>query len=338
MDPDWPFTANAGGKRRRAKTTHHRWDEARNDSLRKLWAANTRVEEIADTLETSRGAIYQRVGILGLPPRNAKPGRQAGQRIGAGKSPRRSKTKASDRSGQRRFSGVENSTGPKIRLPAYDPRSRAGITVFPTTVLPASMRAKIFKSGKESRKLGEIVEKGPWKDMPIFSMTLEERATCPPSCLAWAICYGNNMPFAHRTSDDGTLMRRQWAELASLSAAYPDGFVIRLHVLGDFYSLEYVDFWRRSLVEFPALRVFGFTARLPPDPIGIELAYLARDNWGRFNMRFSGGDLAVGCSEVVTKREDAKFIVCPAESDPDRSCANCALCFNSDVSITFTEH
>ena len=43
-------------------------------------------------------------------------------------------------------------------------------------------------------------------------------------------------------------------------------------MLGDFYSVEYVDLWAEALVAFPALNVFGFntTARGLYESLGYE--------------------------------------------------------------------
>ena len=47
-------------------------------------------------------------------------------------------------------------------------------------------------------KLGKRVTKGKLAGFPIFTVTLEERATCPRSCIHWDDCYGNNMMNATR--------------------------------------------------------------------------------------------------------------------------------------------
>ena len=77
---------------------------------------------------------------------------------------------------------------------------------------------------------------------------------------------------------------------------------------------------------------------MPPDPIGFAVARLFQDQPQRFVIRFSGGGLDHMCAEVVDRAEQAVHIVCPAETDPDRCCATCALCFNSTRSITFIRH
>ena len=66
-------------------------------------------------------------------------------------------------------------------------------------------------------------------------------------------------------------------------------FAVRLHALGDFYSVRYVELWRKLLARHPALHVWGYSARHDKgDPIAAALASLARDaGWDRFAMRFS---------------------------------------------------
>ena len=137
---------------------------------------------------------------------------------------------------------------------------------------------------------------------------------------------------------DPTLTIRLRGELAHLQALHPDGFLVRLHVLGDFFSTDYVEFWRAALGEFPALRIFGFTARIPPDPIGTAVGLMMRDHLDRVMIRFSGGGAESHCSEVVDTADQVTGIRCPAELDENRSCASCALCFNSDCNISFVRH
>lgn len=299
------------------------------EELRRRWEANESATTIAEHFSTSPGAIYMQAKKQGLPPRSLARGRKLG--------PNKPRV-ATDKTGQRRFTGVVSS-GARIKLPDHHPASRKATTFFPSMVKPAAMMVRLLKSGEHSRKLGATVTKGRWKGFPIYSLTLEERDTCPRTCAEWATCYGNNMPFATRILDDGTLTRRLWGELASLNAEHPTGFVVRLHVLGDFDSVDYVDFWRQALADFLALNIFGFTARYAPDPIGIALMQLVATQIDRFVIRFSGRiHLGGMASEVVDMPDQAVGVLCPAESDPDRCCANCALCFNSHHTITFLRH
>jgi hypothetical protein len=327
LHQDWPHTSTVS--RFSKKKAWTRWDEPRKRQLTELWTGNFDIPMIADVMELTPQSIYAAAKKLGLPPRSGTAKRRL---------KRKKRVLRGDPTGQRRKTRISDSNGPRIVLEPHDPRYRAGTTVFPTTVKPVSQVDRLLKSGHNSYKIGERLTKGRWKGMPIFTLTLEERATCPRTCREWATCYGNNMPFPHRIHDDGTLTRRLWGELAALSAANPFGFVVRLHVLGDFYSVDYVRFWREALADFPPLRIFGFTARQPADPIGYAVLELMRDEGDRFCMRVSGGGYETHCAEVVSRPEDRTGIACPAETDPNRCCATCALCMQTDRTISFVRH
>lgn len=300
------------------------WDEQRKAKLRMMWDRGDRVADIADQLETSRGAIYVKANDLGLHRR--------------GPYERSTTSHKRNSQGQRRFSGLPSKGRSRINLTEHHPASREGSTIFPSTVIPAGQLTRLLKSGQNNRKIGGMVAKGKHRGMPIFTLTLEERETCPRSCEVWSTCYGNGMHMAQRIADDGTLIRRLWSELAVLNVEYKAGFLVRLHVLGDFYSEEYVALWRQALIDFPRMLIFGFTARRPPDPIGIAVVELARDFYDRFRMRFSGLGMAEDGAVVVDRREDAIGVLCPAESDPARCCATCALCWATNRTISFLRH
>ena len=56
---------------------------------------------------------------------------------------------------------------------------------------------------------------------------------------------GNRMNFADRVQADADLFWRLQREVQLLAAEHPDGFAVRLHILGDFFSVEYVQLWAR---------------------------------------------------------------------------------------------
>ena len=125
----------------------------------------------------------------------------------------------------------------------------------------------MLKPGKNNKKLGWKISKGQWKDMHLYSLTLEERSTCPSHCEQWENCYGNNMPFAYRYDHTDPLFYTKLADqLAALSMKHESGFVIRLHVLGDFFDKKYVHFWRTQLF---SLKIYRSTGIHIIDPIVI---------------------------------------------------------------------
>lgn len=231
----------------------------------------------------------------------------------------------------------------QIVLSALNPAYRSGRSIFTSRVFDPDEVSRVLKSGHQSRKIGKIVQKGTRRGWPIFTLTLEERATCPRTCKAWAFCYGNNMQAAERIVAGDALEQALWKELGALQREHPSGFMVRLHVLGDFYSLGYVKLWERALKAFPALHVFGFTARLPGTEIGDALWALTEADWGRVAIRFSGLQSSEK-SSVLQGDSDARgvssfgAIPCPAQTEATDCCATCALCWHSRRSIAFAKH
>lgn len=124
-----------------------------------------------------------------------------------------------------------------------------------TNLAPMEEKSVLKKSS--NKKLGTRIVKGKWKNHAILTLTLTERETCPSSCKHWNDCYGNNLHLAKRIATDG-LMEKIEADLEALN---PKKFyAIRLHVLGDFYSVEYVEFWNRMFEKFDNIKIFGYTA------------------------------------------------------------------------------
>jgi hypothetical protein len=231
-------------------------------------------------------------------------------------------------------------------LRADHPALSEGRTIFPTTVKTPQKTERLLVSGHNNPKLGAEVRKGPWAGFPIYHLTLEERATCPRSCAQWAGCFGNTMHMArrhdHRHEDFLTLLEM---ELHTLAGRHPMGFAIRLHTLGDFYSVAYVAFWARMVEAIPQLHAFGFTAysALADDAhesdIGEAVEQLSLNNWSRFAIRLSGSR-GPGGSVVVTKPAP-DLLMCPAQTESTTACSTCALCWSPaafEKPIGFLKH
>lgn len=214
-------------------------------------------------------------------------------------------------------------------------------TLFPSRVFDDPPR--ILVSGHNSRKIGKMVTKGEWKGMPIYTLTLEERATCDPNCWIRASCYGTGMPFARRVRNSYKFECDLVGEVADLAKDHPQGFVVRLHVLGDFYSVRYVEIWRQLLEYVPALHVFGYTNR--SDEIADAVAAM---NWqfrGRCLIRYSRPYPTQGGATVIeympAGSRCAEGLVCPVEQAKTTSCGECGLCWAPaarDECIVFVKH
>ena len=214
-----------------------------------------------------------------------------------------------------------------------------GRTIYTNNVYDSiSHNGKLLKVSN-NKKLGKSkILKGRHKNKLIYSLSLEERKTCPTSCFHWKTCYGNNMPFAHRFMGNDALMKRLDDELNILSTKHKEGILIRLHVVGDFFSVKYVKFWKKMLSKYNGISIFGYTARTPFSEIGKEIAILRSLNWDRFSIRFSNSmeKISANSEDFVNAKEG---IVCPEQLDKTKNCASCGLCWNKNIdNIIFKTH
>lgn len=230
-------------------------------------------------------------------------------------------------------------TGKPSVLAADHPAAVKARTRYLKQATHASKMPSLLKSGHNNKKIGAMVMKGAWRGMPIYTLTLEERATCPRSCIHWLSCYGNQMHWSKRIQAGGALETGLRAELAMYQHLHPKGFVIRLHVLGDFYSAAYVELWRAWLLTFPALRVFGYTAWQRGTNIGDAVIRLRDAHWDRFAVRTSDGGEGELCTvSIDVPSEAGSAIVCPAQTDKTECCSTCALCWATPRNIAFLRH
>ena len=201
----------------------------------------------------------------------------------------------------------------------------------------------MLKRGKQNKKLGDKVSVKMWKGMTMYSLTLEERATCPTDCEQWDNCYGDNMPFAHRFDHTHPDFKQQLEfQLKYLNQKHPDGFVVRLHVLGDFYSALYIVDWQLWLHKFENLHVFGYTHHKSDSQLGTMINNVNRIHSTRFRVRFSD-DPTTQFNASVINEEDVRVwagqgILCPEQTGATNSCTSCGYCWSSDHPVVFIEH
>ena len=223
-------------------------------------------------------------------------------------------------------------------LRADHPAVLEGRTLFPTTVVHPFDSPRLLVSGMNQRKIGKIVRKGRWKGMPIFCLTLEERATCPTTCNEWRTCYGSNMHRARRHAHGIDLETKLINEIVTAGHKYPKGFVMRLHILGDFYSQAYVDLWSMLLEEVPQLRIFGYTAHDYYSEMGKSIDRLNMAHLDRVRIRFSNADLGSVGSMVINDKSESTGVICPVQTDETDCCATCGLCWTMDKTVEFLRH
>lgn len=211
-------------------------------------------------------------------------------------------------------------------------------TIFLKTVTQPENATRLLQPASTNSKLGagkKRIMRGRWRGMDMYQLVLEERRTCPKTCQQWANCYGNNMFLAKRISHTSSkFLTLLSAEIASLSLKHPGGFVVRLHVLGDFYSKTYVKFWGKMMDLHPELHVFGYTHRMPEHSDGIGKAILKLNEkgaWIRFSDR--GGDMSANVGDI-----NGGGLQCPQEVGKTESCLTCGLCWQAPMPIKFLPH
>lgn len=201
---------------------------------------------------------------------------------------------------------------------------------------------KALKSVSGNRKMGggeSLITVGRWEGREMLQLSLEERATCPVSCPLNKDggCYGDRMHTAHRIDhrNPGLLMSRIGMDLAN--AVVGGVPVVRLHVLGDFFSLQYAQFWHVE-VKMGRCSIFGFTAHAEKSLIGNYLRDVNRIT-PEFRMRFSHdtgpwGALVAGVSPGW---DTVETIRCPHELY-GLHCKDCGICWEVPTPVLFTYH
>ncbi|RWF44270.1 MAG: hypothetical protein EOS65_02525 [Mesorhizobium sp.] len=232
------------------------------------------------------------------------------------------------------------------------PAMRENRTLFPSTVVTVTADApdRLLVSGRNNRKIGATVEKGKFKGYGIYCLSLEERATCPADCSMRSACFGNSMHMArrHRIENSDVFFDRLGFEIVELLDHEPEGLSIRLHVLGDFPSVEYVSFWKEVLDENPNVMCWGYTHRAPTnwggDEIGDAIEAVKDAHPDRFRIRWSSDVAKLDGAIVIDYVPDGprtanRELVCPAQTDATACCATCGLCWEQPREcIAFVKH
>ena len=225
--------------------------------------------------------------------------------------------------------------------------------LFPTTVKRVTDgmgKTELVLKSSTHKKLKKKISIGKYKVFPMVSLTLEDRATCSTHCVFYDGCYGDNMPFAIRYKIDPSLLIQIEKDLVFYSNKYPLGFLVRLHVLGDFNSISYVKFWERMLIKFKALHIFGYTARHDnmPDKLSRDIAThinRLRSTYGfRFAVRDSNNNshnftaLYMDTPIAKNKLQNKELFVCPVQLNKVDDCADCCLGWTSLKAVGFINH
>lgn len=226
-------------------------------------------------------------------------------------------------------------------------------TIFPKAVKDAPVQPTrstglfVLKPAASNAKLGNgrnVFTKGRYVGMPLFALTLEERATCPSTCDRWRDCYANAMPFATRYTVNAQLFQALRADVKLLAGKHPRGFCVRLHVAGDYPSVLYVELWRELLTRHAELHIFSYTHREPGTPVGDAVTLLVQDFPERVSVLRSNGQagdplpLAIVVDKHSSQPAPGTQVICPEQTGRAASCLDCGLCTLGRIGVSFLNH
>lgn len=312
-----------------------------------MFHSGLRVAEIAAREGVSRPTIYLILHRNDVALRKHERREPKATREPKVKVPRRLRA---DGGALRRFVNYKAEPARVMGLSPQHPAAVKGRTLFPSTVTGVFASPRFLVDGKNNAKIGGKVLKGAWAGMPVYTLTLQERATCPKACAQWLTCYGNSLQWPRRNdASDPDFMPALAAEVITKAREHPAGFVVRLHVLGDFFSVAYVRMWAHLLDMLPMLRCYGYTARRVDDEtdaesrlIAAEIAKLTEARWDRFAIRTShsapGRDRTI---VVMAPVDDPAVVMCPSQTEATQTCGTCAICWSPaarDKTVAFLLH
>jgi hypothetical protein len=205
--------------------------------------------------------------------------------------------------------------------------------------------ATMFKPGGNNKKLGSKITTGAWDNAAIYSLTLEERNSCPTDCEQWDTCYGNNMPFATRYDHTHptfySCLEQNLSDLINKHIWSKDQpIALRLHVLGDFFSKEYVEWWQAWLFDWYSVKVWGYTHHDPQSEIGEAISRMNEmDNcYIRFSDSKFTAPMNLQANVIASESERHTGLICPEQRGIKLSCGDCAMCWTSNRAINFLQH
>lgn len=211
-----------------------------------------------------------------------------------------------------------------------------GVSLHHHKVQPVTPETEVVSSAVSNSKIGRYMlspSKHAWAE--IFTVTWEERKTCPRSCTHWTDCYTNNTPLMRRKDYDlareEEILALMEAQLVThLERIKTPYLYVRLHQAGDFPTVRYVEWWSDVLTRYPRIHVFGYTHWPEESPIGRAVQRL-NNAWWHTRWRIfqsSSGQPNRGANTFHTAAEAkaAGNMPCPEQVGRVPTCGECQMC------------
>jgi hypothetical protein len=117
-----------------------------------------------------------------------------------------------------------------------------------------------------SRKIRRTKNKKLGPGVLAFSLPHGRKASCPfATDICESICYVDNYSFrsplipASYDENFQIAKRKDFGEILKLALSYLPPCILRIHVSGDFFSVEYIVAWAEALEANQHIKPFGFT-------------------------------------------------------------------------------
>lgn len=169
------------------------------------------------------------------------------------------------------------------------------------------------------------------------------KGTCPCHCKG---CYATsgfyNMPSVLKSNAIKTVLAREYmdfVERAIMAQIEADNIkFLRIHASGDFFSIEYIEMWRRIAKACTACIFWTYTKN--PDAVnmfeGFENANIVKSVIHGFGFNFGKCGYILKVYKAL-KEQGKKVYICRCGIDKNQHCTNCKGCSKNDY-VLFIEH
>ena len=192
--------------------------------------------------------------------------------------------------------------------------------------------------------LKEFLKDGNSKTGKAVKTWSMNQTTCPchcPGCYGDSGCY--NFSNVKESLANNTEIARNHLEfleraLRAQLETFADGTEIRIHALGDFFSAEYLNMWRRIVRDYPKHIFWTYTKVQAFENAFNEYpnANIVKSIVKGFGFNFGHCDYVIDMYKAL-QAAGANVHICRCGIDENQHCAGCHKCSESEY-VLFVEH